>query len=366
MIVKTITCHDVYNSGASLQAFALQKYITDLGHDVEIIDYKPNYLSNHFHLFGISNPRYEKNIFTKLFYLSIKLPYRILSLLKKVRFDNFAQKHLTITDKRYRSNVELCFTPPLADVYIAGSDQIWNTLFKNGSDASFYLNFAPKSAKRISYAASFAGPSIAPEHYDFVKKELNNFDDIAVRESDGLNLLKELGYTSAKWVCDPVFLLSHDDWIKLAKKTYTEDYLLIYDFEFNREIKSLAQKIASDNQWKIYVVNSTFNYADKNFPYAGPIEFLSLIKHAKFVISNSFHATAFSLIFQKEFLVIKREEAINSRMESLLNYLNLNHKIILNKDAYDAKAINYSEIAEKLNFQISQSKQYLNQHLTQI
>ncbi|WP_347915893.1 polysaccharide pyruvyl transferase family protein [Clostridium saudiense] len=96
MKIKTITCHDVYNSGASLQAYALMKYLQNNGHEVEIIDYKPDYLSNHYKLSAVSNPKYEKNLILKIIYLALKLPQRILALRIKKKYDEFKDKYLKI------------------------------------------------------------------------------------------------------------------------------------------------------------------------------------------------------------------------------------------------------------------------------
>mgnify|MGYP000303002530 CR=1 FL=1 len=104
MKIKTITCHDVYNTGASLQTYALMKFLQGLNHDVEIIDYKPDYLSNHYKLFKISNQKYEKNIALKIIYLGLKLPERILKLKNKRTYDKFKKNYLNITSVRYESN----------------------------------------------------------------------------------------------------------------------------------------------------------------------------------------------------------------------------------------------------------------------
>ena len=140
----TITCHDVYNAGASLQAYALQQYLISLGIDNKIIDYKPDYLSRHYSLTTIDNPKFNKGVL-KYVYLTAKFPRRFINLcgLKKKRFDQFRNKYLILTENRYNSNEDLKNSLPEADIYIAGSDQIWNTLFNNGKDPAFYLDFAP-------------------------------------------------------------------------------------------------------------------------------------------------------------------------------------------------------------------------------
>ena len=128
MKIKTITCHDVYNVGASLQAYALVTYLRKLGHDAQIIDYKPDYLSNHYPLWGLGNPAYDKPVIRELYNLA-KLPGRLKARNGKAEYDRFTAEFLPLTPRRYTSNDDLKQNPPEADVYFAGSDQIWNCFF---------------------------------------------------------------------------------------------------------------------------------------------------------------------------------------------------------------------------------------------
>lgn len=364
MKIKTITCHDVYNLGASLQAYALQRYLQNEGHDVEIIDYKPDYLSGHFNLWGVGNPIYNKPIIKQL-YLAAKLPGRLKALKRKKVFDQFTHQYLRLT-KRYHNNEELKADPPVADVYIAGSDQIWNTLFPNGKDPAFYLDFVPPGKKKISYAASFATKEIADGWTPFVKKMLANLDAVSVREKSSLPLLTSLGRPDGVAVCDPVFLLDRNEWEKIMNKTVSldEDYILTYDFENNPTIKEIAQNMKKEKGYKIYNVGPfKMNYADKNFVNAGPLEFLSLVNHSSFVISNSFHATAFSLIFQKNFCVVNRKEGINERMKSLLGDLQLGDRIISEYNLNVPKNINFKNNIFTHNNIIRLSKAFLDNSL---
>ena len=192
MKIATITCHDVYNYGASLQAYALQHYLESIGHNCQIIDYKPDYLSNHYNLRSVANPRFDKPMLRQL-YLMAKLPGRIGSLSRKRRFDRFTSDYLHLTTTRYASSDQIAANCPKADVYIAGSDQIWNTFFQNGHDKAFYLDFAKGKGRLVSYAASFATEKIFNDADDFVRSELKNFDAVSVRESSALTLLEALG-----------------------------------------------------------------------------------------------------------------------------------------------------------------------------
>ena len=128
MKIKTITCHEVYNYGASLQEYALIKYLENIGHTAEAIHYKPDYLSNHFNLKSVS-PKYD--VFPiKYIYLLAKFPARLKALKRKKTFDIFSKKHINTGEQLYVDNKELKANLPEADAYICGSDQIWNSFFK--------------------------------------------------------------------------------------------------------------------------------------------------------------------------------------------------------------------------------------------
>lgn len=345
MKICTITCHDVYNHGASLQAYALQTYLASLGHDVSIIDYKPDYLSGHFRLDAVGNPKYDKP-FVRQMYLAAKLPGRLRVLPRKKAFDSFTEKYLHLT-KRYGSFEELKLDPPEADIYFAGSDQIWNPLFKNGRDPAFYLDFVRRGV-RASYAASFAVDSFPPELADAARAYLNNFDYISVREKTGLDILKSLGIDFGCVVPDPVFLLSRDEWSALVPQCdkAVEPYLLVYDFDHDPLVRSLARKISKERGLRIFSVFDE-SYADKCFPCAGPERFLELVRNASFVISNSFHATAFSMIFERDFAVTPRREKINTRMTDLCERVGLTGSVARD-ESFVISNIDFDKINEHL------------------
>lgn len=361
MRIKTITCHDVYNSGASLQAYALMKYLQNNGHEVEIIDYKPDYLSNHYKLSAVCNPKYEKNLILKYIYLALKLPQRILALRSKQKYDNFRNNYLNITKKRYYSNEELKSMVPEADVYICGSDQIWNSKFQNGKDPAFYLDFVPKGKIRASYAASFSIEDIDKELKEITKKRIDKLDYIGVREISALNILEDLEIDKGIQVMDPVFLLSKKEWDNMTYEIdKKERYIFVYDFDGNTLIKEISMKIAKENNLKIYTPYKC-DYSDKVIRNMGPIDFISYIKNAEFIISNSFHGTAFSIIFEKQFVVANRKEAINTRMRDLLSILKIENRLI--RDDYNfsniIKKINYDEVNKHVNNRLEISKSYL-------
>ena len=362
MKINTITCHDVYNYGASLQAYALQKYLMKLGHNVEIIDYKPEYLSRHYRLNVIGNPIYDYPIVRHLYMLA-KLPSYLVSLRRKHLFDAFTREYLNCTSYRYTSNAELKDNPPIADLYIAGSDQIWNTYFPNGKDAAFYLDFVPKNRKKVSYAASFATDKIYDGYESFVAEKIKDLDCVSIRERSSLPLLASLGIDKAVSVCDPVFLLNKKDWQELSERARIdcpESYVLIYDFERNKSIVDIAKRVAGTNK-KVLVLGASYhNYGDNISNKVGPLEFLRLIRNANFVISNSFHATAFSLIFGVNFCVVNRSEHINERMKSLLQDFGMNERLVSSFEDFLLNPIKESDVETY----VKSSKLFLNQVLS--
>lgn len=363
MKIKIITCHDVYNVGASLQAYAFSAYLKKLNQQVEIINYKPKYLE-HFELFGSVPNKYNKPIVRKVYHAA-KFPGRLRARLSKRKreYDNFTEKYLPLTAKRYNNINELMDDPPEADIYFAGSDQIWNTQFENGKDPSFYLCFAPKGSVKASYAASFSVDKIADEYKSKISKWLSDFDFVSVRESSGVDIVNSLGIRNALQTIDPVFLLNAKEWQSLEKEiNISEKYIVLYDFDMNSEIVEFARKVSNILNCKIYSVLPS-KAADRSFSQEGPNAFLYLIRNAEFVISNSFHATAFSLIFNRPFVVFNRKDSINTRMRDLLSGLKMSDRIISNIDTNDLNFLkdpNYSEAQGLIDLQIQKSEQFIN------
>lgn len=353
MKIKTITCHDVYNAGASLQAYALVTYLNSLGHRAEIIDYKPDYLSLHHSLSVIGNPRYNRPLLREA-YLLAKLLGRLKAKCgpRKRRYDQFRREYLPLT-RRYNSFSELQASPPKADIYLAGSDQIWNCLFQNGKDPAFYLAFAPDDAVQASYAASFATEDIPDEWKEQVSIWLHGLDAISVRERSGVEILNRLGL-NGQAVMDPVFLLERTQWEALALPMESKQpYLLVYDFDNNPEIARTAKELAEKNGWKILTLQK-LPYADRCVENAGPREFLGLIRGAQYVLSNSFHATAFSLIFQRPFLVFDRSEHINTRMRDLMKTVGLDSRHSADEE------IDWLLVADRIHKEVKASTAYLD------
>lgn len=357
MRVRTITCHDVYNVGASLQAYALCRYLTEQGQDVRIIDYKPDYLSGHYRLWGGVSSRFDKPLLRTGYQLA-KFPSRLAHRLKRRKrsFDRFRNRYLPLTE-RYQSFEELCAHPPEADVCIAGSDQIWNAAFPNGKDPAFYLQFAPEGVRRASYAASFAMDKPDPAWADRQAAWIRELDHIAVRESTGLSLLEQMGVTGGQVVVDPVFLLSREEWSEVAVPVKRKKpYILVYDFDGSPIMRRAAEELAAAHDCEI-VTLLKLDYGTPAAAHAGPDEFLGWLAGAEYVLSNSLHATAFSLIFRRPFMTYGRRETLNSRMRDLLTMAGLEARQRADEP------IDWKSVEERLEPLISDSKAYLRRVL---
>ena len=338
MKIKTLTTYDVYNYGASLQAYALQTYLADLGNDVEIINYQPEYLRRKYDYKWV-NPESRMSRFaaTRCAYRIMKYLQRQTTLGRKRKFDEFNHNVLKETKHKYHIFEELYQNPPEADLYIVGSDQVWNVFFEAGRDPAFFLDFVKKGAK-ASYAASFSYLNIDNNNLERIKRSLSTFKAVSVREYQGLEILNKIGI-KGMWVLDPVFLLTVEKWKELmADFKKTEPYLLVYDFEGSKFLKDFAKDYARRNGLKIYSITDTYPrlYADKNFNSAGPREFLSLIYYCDAFVSNSFHGTAFSIIFHKPVFVFNlHRHKVNSRMQSLIKLFQLEDSIITDDADYE-------------------------------
>ena len=314
MKVCTITCSNVDNHGARLQTYALARHFKDKGEDVRVIDYRPPYLSPSYKV--LYWPGRSVKEWGRFF---LRFNQRVLLKKRHKKFVEFSQKHIPLTDRIYRNVEELRCNPPEADLYVAGSDQIWNTSFPNGTDPAFYLDFGSDRTRRESYAASFGVRKLQPGSESFVRNNLERFDRITVRERSGIEIVESLGY-EAQLQDDPVFLLSAKQWDEIADGTGEgERYVLVYDFFSHQEIKKKAIKAAKEGDMGIYAICPVRQpYARRNYVTAGPETFLSLVKNSSLVVTNSFHAIAFCLIYDRPFVFVPRPDGLNDRIYDLL------------------------------------------------
>ena len=214
------------------------------------------------------------------------------------------------------------------DILLSGSDQIWNPVI-TGSDSSFMFAFEKDNKiKKFAYSSSFGMSDITSTWSSIVKKNLKDFERIGLREEDGYKIVSSiLPKADIDIVLDPVFLLDSYFWSSISSPELTPSsrYVLVYSLESNPKIIEQAIELSKANNLKIVAIHpfsNSFSFADICINEAGPLEFISLIKNAEYVVTNSFHGTAFSIIFEKDFYCIPHSKT-GSRMLNLLSRISL-------------------------------------------
>ena len=361
MRVLTVTCSWAQNYGARLQACALAGWLRAEGHDAAIVDYRPGYLLQPPHI-------WPKRLLPLREWLSAARHYRFHRdrLARSAAFARFMEANTQRT-RVYWSPKTLRENPPAADVLIAGSDQIWNASLPNGSDPAFFLDFGADSCRRIAYAASFGTPSISAAAAAKMQPRLARFDAISVRERSGAAIVAGMGRPGPAVAVDPVFLPDRAYWDAMAEAPDVEgDYIVVYDFMRSRRLRCVARRVARLTGARIVAVGPYRMAGACNRTTASPGQFLGLIRGARCVVSNSFHGSAFAMIFGRDFLVVEREDGLNERMHDLLDRYGLGHRLATagTPDSALAAPIDYAALRPALEKDIEQSKQFLRHALS--
>lgn len=324
MKIGILTFHCAENFGAVLQAYALQTFLEEKGHEVQIIDYCPNYICDKYAYFDEyfkTSYKKSKKLFFKLLIYNL-LTFSDKKKRKKV-FRDFRNNYFKLTDKSYMTYEELNENIKELEfqAIVCGSDQIWNPNVCEGLDSVYFADFQDFLGKKISYAASI-GQAIDRRYWKEYQKYVGSLDYVSVREANCKENLKNIR-SDIQVVPDPVFLVEKVTWENLIERCPQRGrYILIYLLEESEQAYQLAERLSSENNIKVIqiVINKKVLSKKRNFEiYAScsPIEFISFIKNAEFIVTNSFHATAFSIIFEKEFCVV-RHSIRTERMEHLL------------------------------------------------
>lgn len=365
--VEVITLHRIVNYGSVLQAYATQESIIKLGYDVEFIDYYPERM----HILGmLKRIKNKGEMFQKSFF--IRNITRIIIfpsyLIRFNTFKKFIKKNLNLSESVYYTYKDLLENFPEADIYCTGSDQVWNSEWNEKIDNSFFLDFDVKDKKKIAYAASFGKNELKIDELEETKKLLSRYDNISLREVSGVEILKKMGISNSVNVLDPTLLLTGDEWRKISSQRYdNEEYILVYNLNRNKKIDKYAENLSKKTGLKIRFLS----YQLHEFYKKGIIscnkkveDFLSLIDNAKYVITDSFHAMAFSLNFNKEFVIVYPDK-YSTRLQSILKLLDLEERVAENEEDLKIikKQINYRIVNEKLNKERKKSIEWLKNAL---
>ena len=345
MKLSVITIHYIYNYGSALQSYALCKFLGNYQYDVELIDYRPNY---------------ERGIIRKLKTLMVKIIFMPQYVLRAKRYSEFLRNNVKMSEKRYVFLSQLREDPPAADIYISGSDQLWNNYFPCGRDEAYKLCFV-RSGIKMSYATSLGRNDFTKADLVELAERIKSYQFISVREKSGQAQLRSVGLEGVEHVCDPVLLLEKEDYTTLAVAPKYEKYLLLYTVHRDSEIFAVANHIAKEKGLKTVLIGDLgiLGKCDAIFKSAGPSDFIGLIMNAGYIVTNSFHCLAFSLMFNKNFKVVMPH--VNaSRVENILQVAGLEQQMITSKeDPVDLEPIDYTMVNKQLSLYVKHSRDIL-------
>lgn len=361
MRIGIVTFHRARNYGAVLQAYALQVALSKHG-ESKVIDYKSNKIE----------AVYKKLIKTNTIKSFLRSAAYYVPVCLKTRKFRFFRKRMLNCTKPIDTREQLLALNSYFDIFFTGSDQVWH--YKHSDfDKAYFLDFVSDNKKKNSYAASFGFERIPQEYeYEYLNL-LKHFNNISVRERQGENILKQQLGLFGEVVLDPVFLLNKENWMALAgkKRKVKDKYILIYSFG-SKNIQNTAEKIAKEYNLKIVNVSFTFkeifNKKYKTLLSVGPEEFVNLFMHAEYVVTNSFHGTSFSILFNKQFYteLLGNNSDVNSRLINILELFKLQDRFIKEGEDIDlSRSIDYEKINPILERERIKSLEYIERVLNE-
>ena len=338
MKVGIITFHRAISYGAVLQAFALKEFLLSKGIETEIIDYRNEYFEKLYYSNAIDLSGYEQ--FRDKFGIKKKIRRFFEILYLRVLGKKFLDFQRDYLDVDIYDEGKTQMSDSGYDYYITGSDQVWN-LSLTDNDRTYFLNFA-EPQKRISFSASIGGYPI--EHDTEIIRLLNEFKSISVREASTKDKLVKMGIKDVCINLDPVFLLTEQEWRKLASKGNKKGYTLLFEVGRNKELLRYALEYARLEHKKLYYLSTDFvrplHKDIHNLHIESPQDFLSWIMNADYVFTNSFHGTAFSIIFKKKFYChILKNQRSSDRLIAILKGFGL-------EDNYNPDKIGYITVCD--------------------
>lgn len=371
MKIDVITLHNVRNYGSVLQSLATQIILEKKGYDVEFINYyRKNLIDENILKNYLENSKFfSKNYLTKLIG-KIVLPKTIHKQIKV--FNKFVKEYIKTTKDVYFSCEDLKNNLPKADIYCTGSDQMWNSEWNNGIEKAFYLDFLPDEAPRFAFSSSFGRDEISNKEEKEVEKMLKKYKAISVRESSGIKILNKMGIKDAEHVLDPTLLLDKNMWNGIVKdkelKKKKGKYILVYQLNMkNKEFDNYVRKLSKIKKMPVIRV-SINNY--QRFKYGklidtpSVLDFLDYFLKAEYIITDSFHGTAFSINLNKKFICVFPKK-FSARLQSLLELTKLeDRKLKSNGDINQIdKEIDYENVNKILEQERNKTNEFLDKAL---
>lgn len=359
-----ITRHAIVNYGSFLQTYATQKLFEDCGCHVEVLDYvrKDEEYHNVTELLLKKSNRWNRNFLTRLVYRIVQWPDHYVC---GKAFEKERTKYLNLS-ARITDPILDAEKIPEADIYCTGSDQVWGEIAQEDVDPMYFLSFAPQDAKKIAFSASFGKEDYPKERIDKFKTLLHGYSYITVREDSAVNIVNKAGYEAIQ-ILDPTMIFGYDRWKELLPPIHESEYVLLYQLNANYKMDEYAKKFADKAGLKLLRISvEAHNYfrVGKFKLCLSPFRFLSYIANAQYVITDSFHGTAFAMVFNRQFVEILPKEKI-ARNLSILKQFGLEDRILKNYNdfSYINQKIDYMTVNHTLDIQRKKSYDILQKML---
>lgn len=334
MDIKVITRHAPSNYGSLLQAIATQTILERLGYRCEIIDYVRSDEQGFRGVITALNgkKKWKDNFFKKLFYIGLRYPDEKIA---EVKFRKMRSGYLNLTE---RCSTLDGLSKLDADIFMTGSDQVWGLTLNGCYDEAYFLTFV-KDRPKVAYAASFGRTDFAPSFICDYRRMLSSYSAISVREDSAVDMLKEWDIACAGQVLDPTLMLTADDWGRYSANTAGENkkYVLVYQIHNDRRLGCYAKRFANHVGLPLVRVSPSLHQISREGKLKllpGLAQFLSYIKNCTYLITDSFHGTAFALNFGRLFMEILPNNKTDSRNMSILNLTGLTNRIVTNFDDF--------------------------------
>lgn len=360
--IGILTFSNAINYGAILQTYALQYYLSSkVEGSVEVINYYTKFNKQELNPIQIKSSNFIKNILLKIYGLIFYIPLkRRINL-----FVQFRMHYINFSRQKYESEDKLINHIAKYDVYVSGSDQVFHPRIKDWR--VYYLGFQKGSSRKVAYAPSFGISQITEQERNMIKPYLYDFDALSSREAEGVNIIFETLGLNVPQVCDPVFLMTADEWSKISVKPHIKHpYILVYDLNGGKNLLSIVNKIRNktclDVVWLTSNILNRFKEC-KIVNDAGPREFIGYIENAEYVVTDSFHGTSFSLIFGKKVIPYIALQSASSRLNSLMSICGISERIIFNTDDNIIMSDLPPDYKQKLYSFIKSSKIYLQNNV---
>lgn len=363
MKIIGIVSYNIYcnftNYGSALQSWALGQAIQKLGYKAKLVDYCPDILADKDPLnpFGNMWDKDEESLrMCQLTMPAIKVNYEKFMRFYNERFDKTVEKYTSANFNDVKNEV---------DSFVCGSDTIFCP-DEFGIDDGYYANYDCMKANSVTYAASFGDPHFTDEMYLVLNDRLQNFKAFGLRENLMIPYVKEHTEVPVQKVVDPTLLLTSDDYDTIAEdRLVPEKYMLLYARRYNPKMNEYAENLAKKNGWKIVDISLRATNAElghQMFYEAGVEEFLSLVKHAEYIVTNSFHGMIFGVQYRCPFVIFSREQC-DTKITELLELFGLSDRMLVTGEENLREKIDYKEVHNNIAAARDDSKQFLKKEL---